>query len=81
MQKKKMEKKIRRVRKKLRRLYGNYINTFFKINKEIDKKLGDNLKARECLREIYIKYGEEALNLAKKIDKYLEEIENAKRNR
>jgi len=77
MQKKKMEKKIRRIRKKLRKLCENYINTFFKINKEIDKKLGDNLKAREGLREIYIKYGEEAVDLAKKVDKYLEEIENA----
>ena len=79
MQKKKMEKTIRKTRKKLKNIFGDYINLFFDINKKIDEDLErkDKQKARETLRQIYIKYGEEAITLARKIDKYMETIEEA----
>jgi len=78
MQKKKMEKTIRKTRKKLKNIFGDYINLFFDINKKIDENLDkkDNQKARETLRTIYIKYGEEAIALARKIDKYMEVLED-----
>ena len=78
MQKKKMEKTIRKTRKKLKNIFGDYINLFFDINKKIDEDLErkEKTKARETLRQIYIKYGEEAITLARKIDKYMEVLEN-----